>query len=321
MLKNACVHGGQTRRVHLGGWKKQAVDLRDDLFRVKLHPAFQATPLPSKIDLRPQCPPVDDQGELGSCTSQMFSAMVEFNERIQFARAAQILPQVSITGIQQASDGSIAFQTVVSLPQPSTPIPIPPILRKLIHASRLFEYYATRLIEGTVNEDSGASIRDTIKAGVKYGVCDETLWPYDVRKYTVNPPKNVWDEATGHKIASYHAISDGDVTTIKTILASGVPYLVGFGFAVFDYMLSIEMSRSGVLPRPGPKESMQGGHAVCLCGYDSTMIMPDKSKGAFLVRNSWGPNWGLNGYYWMAENYVADPKLCNDFWVVKSAAL
>jgi C1A family cysteine protease len=51
----------------------------------------------------------------------------------------------------------------------------------------LFEYYATRKIEGTIPDDSGATIRDAVKTGNVYGVADETLWPYDVSKFTVNP--------------------------------------------------------------------------------------------------------------------------------------
>ena len=65
------------------------------------------------------------------------------------------------------------------------------------------------------------------------------------------------------------------------------------------------------------------GHAVALVGYDDNKVMPDGSKGAFLVRNSWGTGWGVqgSGYYFMAYNYVSDTSLCNDFWIIQSAPL
>src|SRR4249920_904142 len=48
--------------------------------------------------------------------------------------------------------------------------------------SRLFIYYNERLIEGTVAVDAGASIRDGIKSIAGWGVCDESVWPYDISK-------------------------------------------------------------------------------------------------------------------------------------------
>jgi C1A family cysteine protease len=175
--------------------------------------------------------------------------------------------------------------------------------------SRLFHYYATRLIEGTVNEDSGAYIRDSIKAGALYGCLWESKWWYNIAKFAVNPPRSLWDLAAQHKVVSYHRIDDGDLETMKQTLASG--YLIGFGFLVYDNFMSQEMANTGVLHRPGPHDTIQGGHAVTIVGYDDV-------RGAFKVRNSWGTSWGQKGYFWMDYNYMADKSLCNDFWVVNS---
>jgi C1A family cysteine protease len=175
--------------------------------------------------------------------------------------------------------------------------------------SRLFQYYATRLIDGTVNEDSGAYIRDAIKASVLYGCVWESKWWYNVAKFAVKPPKSLWDLAAKSKVVSYHRIEDGDLETMKQTLASG--YLIGFGFAVFDNMMTEEMSTSGILHRPGANDNLLGGHAVTIVGYDD-------NKGAFKIRNSWGTSWGQKGYFWIDYDYVSDKSLCNDFWVVNS---
>ena len=45
----------------------------------------------------------------------------------------------------------------------------------LFMPSRLFVYYNERVLENTVNQDSGAYLRDGIKSLVQYGVCNENL--------------------------------------------------------------------------------------------------------------------------------------------------
>lgn len=175
--------------------------------------------------------------------------------------------------------------------------------------SRLFEYYATRMIEGTVDEDSGAYIRDAVKAGATYGVVREQKWWYNITKFAVKPSQKVWDAAALHKVTSYHRIDDGDIETMKQALAAGD--LIGFGFLVYDNFLTQEMATTGILHRPSVQDQLAGGHAVVLVGYDDV-------RGAFKVRNSWGKDWGLGGYFWMDYDYVADKSLCNDFWVVNS---
>lgn len=300
---------GSVRKVRLGGWKRQSSDPRDEAFRVKLHSGLFA--VPASVDLRPGCSPVEDQADLGSCTANGFAAIVEFNEIKRQKNTVQAQgggAKVTVSDVTVSTDGNIAFVGHV-VPPPAAPAPAP---AKFVDASRLFGYYATRKVEGTISEDSGATIRDTIKAGALYGVADESTWPYDVSKFAVEPPKSVWEAAASHKVTSYHSIADGDVATMKSTLASG--FLIEFGFQVYDYMMSAEMAKKGFLPVPAKGESMQGGHAVVLVGYDD-------SKQAFLVRNSWGTGWGIQGYFYMAYDYVKNPKLASDFWVIQSSPL
>ena len=54
---------------------------------------------------------------------------------------------------------------------------------------------------------------------------------------------------------------------------------------------------------------MMGGHAVCAVGYDDSKVIVNpsnqkSSKGALLIRNSWGSSWGDNGYGWLPYDYV-----------------
>jgi C1A family cysteine protease len=316
---------GIAHKVHLGGWNRQSTDVRDEPYRLKLPHGFLAA-APTAIDLRSGCSPVEDQGDLGSCTANMFAGMIEYNEikggftkLSGFKLPAAANASVAVSNIQVSPTGVITFTTTVTPPTPvpiPVPTPTPTPTKKLIQVSRLFEYYATRKIEGTVSEDSGATIRDTIKAGAQYGVADEAAWPYNIAQFAVNPPASIWTAAAGHKIVSYHSITDGDITTMKAAIAAGSP--VGYGFQVYDYFLSQAMATKGFLPLPTSSESLQGGHAQVLVGYDDNMVNPFDStdKGAFLVRNSWGSAWGLQGYYYVTYKYIKNTSLCSDFWVV-----
>jgi hypothetical protein len=332
MLKIAHHSDGSQRQVHLGGWKKQFHDPRDEAYKLKL-PAGLYGVAPTSVDQRLACSPIEDQGDLGSCTANMLAGLVEFNEMKSISKSALsslgaplALPNVSVSNLAVGTDGTVTFTTTVkpsAAPAPTpTPAPTPaPAPKVLTRVSRLFEYYATRKIENTVSEDSGATIRDAAKAAAQYGVVDEAAWPYLISKFTVNPPTPIWTAAATHKVTSYHSIADGDLTTMKSVLASG--YLIGFGFQVYSYFMSAAMASKAFLNVPASSEQLEGGHAVCLVGYDDNMVNPFNlaSKGAFLVRNSWGTGWGQSGYFFMSYDYVRNTQLASDFWVIQSSPI
>jgi C1A family cysteine protease len=62
------------------GWKPDLPDFRDHMYSAP-HPTLAA--LPPKVDLRPQCSPVYDQGELGSCTGNSIAGAVHFDRKKQ----------------------------------------------------------------------------------------------------------------------------------------------------------------------------------------------------------------------------------------------
>ena len=170
--------------------------------------------------------------------------------------------------------------------------------------SRLFIYYNTRILQGTLGEDSGASIRNAIKAVVKEGYCQEKLWPYDVTKFKRKPPAAAYKAGDQRLITAYARVQQ-QAAAIKQRLAGGDPIV--FGFSVYENF--DETAKTGVCPMP--KGAVTGGHAVVLCGYDDRRKM-------FLVRNSWGARWGDKGYYWKPYDMVLNPDIAADFWTIWS---
>jgi len=172
--------------------------------------------------------------------------------------------------------------------------------------SRLFIYYNERAMEGTIDTDSGAMIRDGIKSVAKVGVCTETTWPYDIPRFTEKPPKTAYAEAKKHQALIYRRVL-GNLHQMQGCLASGLPFV--FGFSVYESFMSPDVAKTGEVPLPPRGEQLIGGHAVLAVGYD------DKIQ-RFIVRNSWGTRWGIKGYYTMPYGYLTDPGLARDFWAI-----
>lgn len=188
--------------------------------------------------------------------------------------------------------------------------------------SRLFIYYNERKLQGTIDEDSGAKISDGVIALQKYGVCSENQWPYDAPKYTTEPSENLYKIASECVLKTFYTLDGiaGKMSNhVKTALNSGFPVVIGF--IVYESFESPEVTRTGLMPMPTSYDQTLGGHCVVIVGCDEKL--------GFLVRNSWGTNWGCHsdgkisgstkprGYFWMPSAFV-DSSDCIDFWVLTS---
>jgi C1A family cysteine protease len=173
--------------------------------------------------------------------------------------------------------------------------------------SRLFIYYNERAIEGTVSQDAGAMIRDGVKTLAKQGACPEADWPYVVNQFAAKPPAACYKEGLEHQIVSYHRIAS--VQEMRMCLAEGYPFV--FGFTVYDSFESAAVAKTGKLNLPKKTEKVLGGHAVMAAGYD------DATK-RFLVRNSWGTDWGMQGYFTIPYDYLDNRNLSDDFWTIRA---
>ncbi len=78
-----------------------------------------------------------------------------------------------------------------------------------------------------------------------------------------------------------------------------------FGFSVSTVFESDAVARTGRLNLPKRGEKNLDGHAVCAVGYD------DREK-RLLVRDSWGADWGMQGYFTMPYDYADNASPADD---------
>lgn len=232
--------------------------------------------LPDSVDLRQWCSPIEDQGKIGSCTAHAGVSIVEYFERRAFGNH--------------------------------------------LDASRLFLYKVTRnLLHYT--GDTGAFIRSAMSALALFGVPPEEYWPYNPADLDKEPPGFCYALARNYQAMSYYRLDvpgtskDALLAAIKKNLAAGIPAM--FGFTVYSsYMQS---TKTGKVPFPAANEKMVGGHAIAAVGYDDSVSIRNtgtnstETKGALLVRNSWGTGWGMDGYGWLPYEYVLKG-LAIDWW-------
>jgi len=226
--------------------------------------------LPTSVDLRPWCSPIEDQGNLGSCTAHAAVGMMEYYER----------------------------RTV----------------GKFMDASRLFLYKVTRnLME--VKGDDGATLRDTMKAMVLFGVPPEKYWPYHTSKFNDEPTAFCYSFAQSYQAVLYFRLDPPGtkptdaLATIKRYLAAELPSM--FGFSVYSSIPPLGDGK-GEIPFPAKGDNLEGGHAILAVGYDDRKKI-GADKGALLIRNSWSRSWGDQGYGWLPYSYV-ERGLADDFW-------
>lgn len=166
--------------------------------------------------------------------------------------------------------------------------------------STLFFYYAERKTmeeQGrakATRKDTGAFMYLAADTAVKQGTVTEKEVPYADGKeglgYDATPEH--FEAALGHKMKKKARVKT--LQGMKSALASQKPFILPI--ILYNSFMTRTVMRTGEMPMPFRGEEIAGGHAVVAVGYDD-------EKQAFLIRNSWGTDWGQKGYFWMPYEF------------------
>lgn len=198
-----------------------------------------------------------------------------------------------------------------------------------IDASQMFIYYNERVTEGKVDLNAPVFIRNGIKSLFNHGICSEISWPYpettlpqsvkdiirtgSVAEITAAITKALKDnetelhaaisekpsevalaQAKKHIITRYCKLTlDNGLADLKLSLSKGFPVVFGIMVPKSFYLTPA----NGVFTLPPPNEIRLGGHALLAVGYDD-------EKQHFIVRNSWGEEFGDKGYCYIPYDFI-----------------
>jgi len=183
----------------------------------------------------------------------------------------------------------------------------------LISPSRLFLHINSRRLNGREDSKGGASIRNTVKAAVKFGLPHERHWPYQFDSLERVPDAFVYGSAQQFRRMRYVRLDAvgktgrETLTDLKSFLAAGFACVAGFG-------IPSTIGCDPKIPYPTLFDSLYAGQAVVVAGYDDGLRVRSE-KGALLIRSSWGTAWGIGGYGWLPYRYVID-RLSADIWTL-----
>lgn len=168
-----------------------------------------------------------------------------------------------------------------------------------IYLSPRYVYWRCKQQDG-IPDQEGTYPRVAMKVLQKFGVCTEQCWAYKPHQ-TDFPCSRAEEEAPIYRIKTYARLRT--ITYMKRSLVVNGPFVAGV--LVFENWFRPRVIRTGKIPLPRPGETPEGGHAVCIVGYN------DRTR-YFKFKNSWGMAWGEKGYGYLPYNYMR--KYCLDAW-------
>jgi C1A family cysteine protease len=222
---------GTPRKIAGFGWKRDLPDQRDHSFAVSASVVAKITPT---VDLRPQCPPVYDQGRIGSCTANAIAAALQFD---MMKQGGQVFApsRLFIYYNERAIEGTIGSDA----------------------GAQIRDGIKSVASQGDCPESDWAY--DDTPADPDTGV-----FPPGAKPATA-PPASCYANAIQHKAMAYQSV-DRNLADMKGCLSSGYPFV--FGFTVYESFESAAVAQTGDVPMPGGGEKVMGGHAVLAVGYD-----------------------------------------------------
>lgn len=226
--------------------------------------------IPESIDLRRGFRPIQNQGAQGSCLAHALTAIFEYAMKLS--------------------------------------------TNEELDLSEAFLYYNAREMDQTgdvsVVTDNGSRVKPAVQSLGKYGLAQEQYCRYNDKDYTTKPSEEAYTDAAKRKLIK--AMNVGRSTSaIKAALAEGYPVAVSltlcesFAKASLDgyVQMPTEAEIEALNATPDEEKPRHSSHAMVVVGFS------DKLQ-RFILRNSWGDDWGEGGYCYVPYTYMDHEKLC-----------
>ena len=219
------------RRISGYGWTPDLPDHRDFLYAVPPH--VTAVALPPSVDLRPHCPPVYDQGQLGSCTANAIAGAIEFDHIKQ--------------GLHEFTPSRLF----------------------IYYNERVIEHDVQSDNGAQIRDGIKSVVSQGVCPETSWPYSDQNTDPDPCPRcpYARKPSASCYNQAKNHRVKLYQRLTPV-LDTLKGCLASGYPFV--FGFTVYASFESQQVAQTGIVPMPAAGEKVMGGHAVVAVGYDDS---------------------------------------------------
>lgn len=171
--------------------------------------------------------------------------------------------------------------------------------------SPAYLYFYSNILKG--RPAGGSNFYEQLEVLGTRGVCHESLYTYDAEFPETEPSDQAEADAKNHRVISAKQIpltNEPDKLEslsrnhylLTSALSEGYP--IGISLKVYD-----NFGKDGAFilhPDDAPNAKEDGWHAMVIVGYS-------EENNFYIVRNSWGQEFGEDGYCYIPNAYIDDP--------------
>ena len=260
----------------------ELVKLKGFVSNSKKELALKAVSLPSIVDLRSFCTPIEDQGALGSCTANAGVGLLEYFEKRAFGKF---------------TDGSRLFLYKVT--------------RNLLGWTGDTGAY----LRTTMQAMAGVGV--SIEKYHPYIIANYDQEPSAFNYALASNFKSI----IYYRLDPAGTSGPAALQSVKNYLANNLPSMFGFT-CYNNCLSQASSNGGQIPYPTVSDRVVGGHAVVAIGYDDTkeikNLVDGSKAKGAILIRNSWGTSWGDGGYGWLPYKYF-ETRLAIDIWsLVKS---